>query len=65
MTEDQLDFYNPEKPCPDSIINCEKLRQQYTKEKEDLMRKGGCGGCMERSLKGKYAALVMALTKKT
>jgi hypothetical protein len=63
MTEDQLDFFNLEKPCPSSIINCEKVREQYKNEKEDLIRRGGCGGCLERSLKSRYMALITALTK--
>lgn len=63
MTEDQLNFFNLDLPCPPSILNCQKLREQYMKEKEDLMIRGGCGGCLERSLRNKYITLILALTK--
>jgi len=64
MTEDQLSFFNLEAPCPDSIIGCETVREQYKKELEDLKSRGACGGCAERSLKNKFIAIIGSLTKK-
>ena len=64
MEEDQLNFFNLDLPCPGSIINCEKAREQYKNEREELIRRGGCGGCLERALKSKYIAIITALMKK-
>lgn len=63
MQEDQLNFFNLDLPCPESIINCEKVREQYKNEKEELTRRGGCGGCLDRALRGKYISIIDALSK--
>jgi hypothetical protein len=64
MNDDQLQFFDLEKPCPESIMNCETLRLQYKKEHEELKRRGGCGGCIERALKHKFFSIISALTVK-
>jgi len=64
MTEDQLKFFNLNEPCPDDIINCDSVREQYKKEYQDLTARGACGGCLERSLRNKYIVLLSALVKK-
>jgi hypothetical protein len=61
MDDVQLQFFDLEKPCPESILNCESLRTQYKKEYEELKQRGGCGGCMERALKHKFFAIISAL----
>jgi hypothetical protein len=64
MTEDQLKFFDLNAPCPDSITNCESVKEQYKKEFLDLQGRGGCGGCLERALRNKYIVLISALIKK-
>ena len=64
MDDIQLKFFDLAQPCPDNIINCESVREQYKNELEQLRSRGGCGGCMERSLRNKYIVLVNSLLKK-
>ena len=63
MTEDQLKFFRLDEPCPDDIINCESIRDQYRKEYMDLQSKGGCGGCLERALRNKYISIISSLIR--
>lgn len=64
MTDDQLKFFDLNAPCPEDIINCNSVREQYKNEFEDVKRRGGCGGCIERALRNKYIAILAALIKK-
>lgn len=64
MTDDQLQFFDLEKPCPSTIMNCEAIRSQYKKEYDEMKRRGGCGGCIERALKHKFFAVISALQVK-
>lgn len=64
MDNIQHSFFDFNAPCPEDIINCSEVREQYKKEWEELKRRGGCGGCMERSLRNKYIVLVNSLRKK-
>jgi hypothetical protein len=64
MDDIQLNFFDLNVPCPENIINCENLRAQYKAEWEAVKSRGGCGGCMERSLRNKYITLVNSLLKK-
>jgi hypothetical protein len=54
-------FFDLEKPCPEQIKNCADIREQYKGELEALRMRGGCGGCMERSLRNKYIVLTSSL----
>lgn len=64
MTEDQLKFFDLNAPCPEDIINCEPIKEQYRKEYESLKGQGGCGGCIERALRNKYIVLISSMIKK-
>ena len=60
MDDPQAIFFDFEKPCPDYIPNCEKLREEYKKELETYLSQGYCGGCVERSIKNKYTTFVLS-----
>ena len=62
MNEDQINFFIKEKSCPESINNCEKLREEYYKELETYKQQGGCNSCIERSLRNKYLTFIMSST---
>jgi hypothetical protein len=64
MDVDQLKFFELGEPCPPEIINCESIRAEYKRERDDLMARGGCGGCMERALRNKYITLIAGLIKR-
>lgn len=64
MELDQLQFFELDKPCPKEILNCESVREQYKRERDDLLARGACGGCMDRALRNKYITLISALIQK-
>ena len=64
MNEDQINFFIKEKPCPEGINNCEKLREEYFKELDALKQQGGCNSCIERSLRNKYITFISSSTTK-
>jgi hypothetical protein len=65
MNDDQLNFFVAEKPCPDSIVNCSHLREEFFKELEEYKKQGACSSCAERSLRNKYLTFIMASTPTT
>lgn len=56
-------FFDSEQPCPPMIPNCENLRKEFLRERDELRSKSGCTSCMENNLKNKYLMFIMALTK--
>lgn len=60
MEEIQLKFFNFEEPCPPEIVNCETIREEYKAEIEKYKSQGICGGCIERSLRSKYATIILS-----
>ena len=57
-------FFDFSVPCPSNIPNCEKLREDYKSEYEDLKKSPGCTSCMERNLRNKYIMFILSLTTK-
>jgi len=45
------DFFNFDKPCPSSIKNCSRLRNEY---KLDIKKNKVCTGCTSRILRNMY-----------
>jgi hypothetical protein len=62
MTEDQINFFIKEIPCPESIPNCGNLREEYFSELEKYKQNGGCSSCIERSLRNKYITFILSTT---
>jgi hypothetical protein len=44
-------FFTLDKPCPDSIKDCEQVRDDYKKRLEILKSQPGCSSCKLRSLR--------------
>jgi len=65
MSEDQINFFIEDKPCPESIVNCSNLRKEFFKELEDYKKQGACSSCAERSLRNKYLTFIMSSTPTT
>jgi len=60
MEELQANFFNLEQPCPDKIPDCQRIRDEYTNELNKYKEQGICTGCIERSLRTKYATIILA-----
>lgn len=61
MTEqDQVDFFNDSLPCPESIKDCQHLREQYFKEIEKYTQERVCNSCIQRSLRNKYLSIILS-----
>lgn len=62
MEELQANFFNLEQPCPDVIPDCLRLRNEYVDELNKYKEQGICSSCIERSLRSKYATIILATT---
>jgi hypothetical protein len=51
------DFFNFNQPCPDTVPNCQELRNQYQKDIQ-LVRDYGCRPCAETRIRVKYMEIV-------
>ena len=47
------EFFNLSGPCPESILDCSQLRQNY-KEELDKLQNRGCSGCGLVQLKADF-----------
>lgn len=59
----QRRFFDFNEECPDEILNCSKIREEYSAEIERYKTQGICGGCIERSLRNKYATIILSSIK--
>lgn len=48
------DFFNLEGPCPDTIKNCQELRNEYQFKVNRLTADGNCNGCQAMNLKAEF-----------
>ena len=60
--EKVIQFFNLALPCPAEIPNCEQLREEFQKEVNETMRRGGgCYSCVERRIRNAWTTRIQAL----
>ena len=47
-------FFDKEQTCPEEIIDCEKLKNEYFSKLDTLKVRGGCSPCIERGLRNQF-----------
>jgi hypothetical protein len=52
------EFFNLNEPCPDSIENCQQLRNDYIKALADISHDNNCQGCQLVNLKAEFQTKV-------
>lgn len=53
-----LQFFNKEKPCPQEIVNCESLREEYFKDLINRTSQTNCIHCAQVEIRDKYIRLL-------
>jgi hypothetical protein len=48
------EFFDLNRPCPESILDCDKLREQYKQKKDDFFPDGKCSGCQAVNIKMQF-----------
>ena len=51
-------FFDETKPCPEQIINCDKLREEYKQDLEKI-NKSNCSACAITKLKSRYINTIL------
>jgi hypothetical protein len=55
---DILNFFNFDKKCPDTIMNCEELRKEFDVRNERLKKFNVCYDCSLNSLKSFFVSKI-------
>ena len=48
------DFFNFEKPCPETVKNCDELRDNYKNRLQQIESDTSCNGCKKLNLKAEF-----------
>jgi len=59
--EKVIQFFNSALPCPEEIPNCEQLREEFQKEVNEGVQRGGCHSCVERRIRNAWTTRIQAL----
>jgi len=63
MQQSVLDFFDFNKPCPDTIQNCMDLRKKYEDDIQTLGFSSGCSKCAVNRIKSKYIDIIVNYPK--